>query len=118
MVVAAKFNSREAVITLFSRTLKLEGVSSFFIKPLSVLVITVDPVKMLELSEVSTVSKYSEGWTVGGFRNSGKSTKIIPPVNADWKMFSKIIVFETTLNYDEVTLIPLRAVDVIGVKSV
>ena len=61
MVVAAKFNSREAVITLFSRTLKLEGVSSFFIKPLSVLVITVDPVKMLKLSEVSTVSKYSEG---------------------------------------------------------
>jgi hypothetical protein len=61
MVVAAKFNSREAVITLISRTLKLEGVSSFFIKPLSVLVITVDPVKMLKLSEVSTVSKYSEG---------------------------------------------------------
>lgn len=33
-------------------------------------------------------------------------------------MFSKIIVFETTLNCDEVTLMPLRALDVIGVKSV
>jgi hypothetical protein len=33
-------------------------------------------------------------------------------------MFSKIIVFEKTLNCDEVTLMPLRALDVIGVKSV
>ncbi len=41
---------------------------------------------------------------------------MIPPVNADWKMFSKIIVLETTLNCDEVTLIPLSALDVISVE--
>ena len=31
-------------------------------------------------------------------------------------MFSKIIVLETTLNWDDVTLIPFNAVDVIAVK--
>ena len=47
----------------------------------------VEPVKIVKPSEVSTVSKYSDGWIVGGFWNCEKSTRIIPPVNADWNMF-------------------------------
>jgi hypothetical protein len=61
MVVAAKFNSKAAVMTVFSRTLGLEDVISFLIKPLNVLVMIVEPVKMVKPSEVSTVKRYSDG---------------------------------------------------------
>ncbi len=67
IVVAAKFSSKAAVITLFSSTLGLEDVISFLIRPFNVLVMIVKPLNIVKPSEVSTVSKYSDGWIVGGF---------------------------------------------------
>jgi hypothetical protein len=41
---------------------------------------------------------------------------MIPLVKVDLKMFSKIIVLASTLNCDEVTLMPFSVVDVIAVE--
>jgi hypothetical protein len=58
-----------AVNTLLSRTLYDDDAISFFISPLSVDVSVNEPVKIVDASEVSTVSRYTDGWTVGGFWN-------------------------------------------------